>query len=45
MEESIIEKINELVKSRKIAQLRELLESINSADFPPFSTKLMMKLW
>ena len=34
MEESIIEKINELVKSRKIAQLRELLESVNSADFP-----------
>ena len=26
MEESIIEKINELVKNRKIAQLRELLE-------------------
>ena len=34
MEESIIEKINELVKSRRIAQLRELLESVNSADFP-----------
>ena len=40
MEESIIEKINELVKSRKIAQLRELLESVNSADFPSLFEKI-----
>ncbi len=40
MEETIIEKIQELVKSRRIAQLRELLESINSADFPSLFEEL-----
>ena len=40
MEETIIEQINELVKGRKIAKLRELLESINSADFPSLFEEL-----
>ena len=40
MEESIIEQINELVKSRRIAQLRELLESVNSAGFPSLFEEL-----
>ena len=40
MEETILEQINELVKSRRIAQLRELLESVNSADFPSLFEKL-----
>ena len=40
MEEDTIKQIEELIKSRKIAQLRELLESINSADFPSLFEEL-----
>lgn len=32
--EDLIEQIQELIKGRQISKLRELLESINSADFP-----------
>ena len=34
MEENIIETIQELIKNKQLPKLRELLESINSADFP-----------
>lgn len=40
MKENIIEQIQELIKNRKIAQLRDLLESINSADFPSLFEEL-----
>lgn len=40
MEETIIEQIKELIKSKKIAQLREVLEDINSADFPSLFEEL-----
>ena len=32
--EEIIEKIDELIENKRIKDLREYLENINSADFP-----------
>ena len=40
MEENIIETIQELVKNKKISKLREVLEEINSADFPTLFEEL-----
>ena len=40
MEENLIEEIVELIKSKKIGKLREILESINSADFPSLFEEL-----
>ena len=40
MEENVIENIIELIKQRKITKLREILEDINSADFPTLFEEL-----
>ena len=40
MEENLVEKIEELIKNKKISKLREMLESINSADFPSLFEEL-----
>ncbi len=40
MEENLIEQIEELIKDRKISKLREILENINSADFPTLFEEL-----
>ena len=40
MEENIIETIQELIKNKQLPKLRELLESINSADFPSLFEEL-----
>ena len=40
MDENLVEKIEELVKNKKISKLREILEEINSADFPSIFEEL-----
>ena len=40
MEENLIEKIQELIKTKKIVELRQLLEDINGADFPSLFEEL-----
>ena len=40
MEKELIEQIDELVKTKKIAKLREVLKDINSADFPTLFEEL-----
>lgn len=40
MEIDEIEKIEELIKEKKISELRKILESINSADFPSLFEKI-----
>ena len=40
MEENVIEEIIELIKNKKIGKLRNVLENINSADFPTLFEEL-----
>ena len=40
MEENLVEKIEELIKNKKIGKLRQMLEDINSADFPSIFEEL-----
>ena len=40
MDENIVEQISELIQEKKINQLHELLEDINSADFPSLFDEL-----
>ncbi len=40
MEENIVKKIEELIKNKKIGNLRQMLEDINSADFPSIFEEL-----
>ncbi len=40
MEENLVEKIEELIKNKKMGELRKMLEDINSADFPSLFEEL-----
>ena len=40
MEEAMIEQIQQLIKERKMTKLHELLEDVNSADFPTLFEEL-----